>query len=169
MMVFSGDRVTLVEKLAARLGVEGQGGMLPQHKLARIEQLTAENHHVLMVGDGLNDTPAMARAHVSMAPASAIDIGRSAADFVFLRNDLMAVPQALSIAREARDLVRQNLALALLYNAIALPVAVAGLVNPFLAAVAMSASSVVVVVNALRLGWHPLASRRRPARQEIAA
>lgn len=153
--VLSGDRPAIVEKLAQKLGIAGRGGLMPAEKLERIAELETENRRVLMVGDGLNDTPAMARAHVSMAPASAVDIGRNAADFVFLRNDLMAVPQAISVAREARKLVKQNLVLALLYNAIALPIAVTGLVNPFLAAVAMSASSVVVVVNALRLGWHP--------------
>ncbi|ODT72528.1 MAG: nitrogen fixation protein FixI [Pelagibacterium sp. SCN 63-23] len=159
--VLSGDRKSIVAKLADRLGIAGSGGLLPDDKLARIAELEDQSHHVLMVGDGLNDTPAMARAHVSMAPASAVDIGRNAADFVFLRNDLTAIPEALSVAREARKLVRQNLFLAVLYNLIALPIAVAGLVNPFLAAIAMSASSVVVVVNALRLGWHPF--RRRPA------
>lgn len=158
--LLSGDRPAIVTRLAERLGIEGHGGLLPDEKLAHIARLEEEDRHVLMVGDGLNDTPAMARAHVSIAPGSAVDIGRSAADFVFLRNDLMAIPQALSVAREARKLVRQNLVLALIYNLIALPIAVAGLVNPFLAAVAMSASSVVVVVNALRLGWHPF--RRRP-------
>jgi Cu2+-exporting ATPase len=159
--VLSGDRPAIVKKLSEKLGISGRGGMLPADKLARITALEAENHHVLMVGDGLNDTPAMARAHVSMAPASAVDIGRNAADFVFLRNDLLAIPQAISVAREARKLVKQNLVLALLYNAVALPVAIAGLVNPFLAAVAMSASSVVVVLNALRLGWHPFAKGAR--------
>ena len=156
VLVLSGDRPAIVTRLADHLGIEGSGGLLPDDKLARIADFEARGHRVLMVGDGLNDTPAMARAHASMAPGTAVDIGRNAADFVFLRNDLAAVPQALAVAREARRLVRQNLALALLYNALALPVAVAGLVNPFLAAIAMSASSVVVVLNALRLGWHPL-------------
>jgi len=167
--LLSGDRPALVEKLAARLDMAGSGGLMPQDKLERIVALEAEGRRVLMVGDGLNDTPAMARAHVSMAPATAADIGRNAADYVFLRNDLGAVPQALSIAREAQRLVGQNLLLALLYNAIALPIAVAGLVNPFLAAVAMSASSVVVVLNALRLGWHPLRRRPRPRQAEATA
>ncbi len=167
--MLSGDRPPIVSALANRLGIEGSGGLMPDDKLAEIAGLEADEKHVLMVGDGLNDTPAMARAHVSMAPASAADIGRSAADFVFLRNDLMAVPQALAIAREARELVRQNLFLALLYNAIALPIAVAGLVNPFIAAVAMSASSVVVVLNALRLGWHPFGTHQQSLPREVTA
>jgi Cu2+-exporting ATPase len=168
--VLSGDRATLVEKLAEKLGISGTGGLLPQDKLARIEALEQSGHRVLMVGDGLNDTPAMARAHVSMAPSTAADIGRAAADFVFLRNDLTAVPHVLSIAREAQELVRQNLILAMLYNAIALPIAVAGLVNPFLASIAMSASSLVVVVNAMRLGWHPFGGRRSaPIAREATA
>nr|WP_269468061.1 heavy metal translocating P-type ATPase [Devosia ureilytica] len=161
--ILSGDRPAIVGQLAGQLDIAGQGGLLPNDKLTRVETLEKAGRHVLMVGDGLNDTPAMARAHASMAPGNALDIGRNAADFVFLRDDLNAVPQALSVAREAGQLVRQNLALALLYNAVALPIAVAGLVNPFLAAIAMSASSVVVVLNALRLGWHPF--RTEPAIQ----
>jgi Cu2+-exporting ATPase len=153
--ILSGDRDTLVEGMGAKLGIAARGSLLPGDKFHRIEAIEASGHRVLMVGDGLNDTPAMARAHASMAPGSAIDIGRNAADLVFMKNDLHAIPTAIAIAREANRLIRQNLALALLYNAIALPVALAGFVNPFLAAIAMSASSVVVVANALRLGWCP--------------
>ncbi len=167
--ILSGDRPRIVDALSNKLGVLGQGGLMPGDKLTQITDLEEKNHHVLMVGDGLNDTPAMARAHVSMAPASAADIGRSSADFVFLRNDLSAVPTALTIAREARELVKQNLILAMLYNAIALPIAVAGLVNPFIAAVAMSASSVVVVLNALRLGWHPFGPPKQSIPREVTA
>jgi Cu2+-exporting ATPase len=150
--ILSGDREEPVHRLAAMLGVPHAARVSPGGKLAHVEAAAAAGRKVLMVGDGLNDAPALARAHASIAPASAADIGRNAADFVFLRESLLAVPQAIAVAREAQHLVRQNLGLAVAYNIVAVPVAVLGYVTPLVAAVAMSVSSLIVVGNALRLG-----------------
>jgi len=162
--IVSGDRTAPVARIAEALGITRfLSGTLPGGKTDRIATLTAQGRKVLMVGDGLNDAPALTAAHVSMAPSSAADVGRSAADFVFLHDDLSAIPLALAVAHDAGRLVKQNLALSVLYNLIALPVALAGLVNPFLAAIAMSLSSIVVVLNALRLGWSGYHQAKRPA------
>lgn len=149
--IMSGDRDEPVRRLAAALDIPYLAGVSPAGKIGHIAELTASGRKVLMVGDGLNDTPALAAAHASMAPASAADVSRNAADLVFLRNSLMAVPQAIAIARNAGNLVRQNLFLAVGYNLIAVPIAVLGHVTPLIAAVAMSASSLIVIANALRL------------------
>ncbi len=149
--ILSGDRDDAVRTIAEALKVSYRPNMAPADKTARIRALENEGRKVLMVGDGVNDAPALVAAHVSMAPASAADIGRNAADLVFLHETLLAVPEAIRIARAASHLVRQNLTLAVVYNAIALPVAVLGYVTPLVAAIAMSLSSVIVVANALRL------------------
>jgi Cu2+-exporting ATPase len=154
--IMSGDRDEPVRRLASDLGLPYRAGVSPGDKTQHIVELTAAGRRVLMVGDGLNDTPALVAAHASIAPATAADVGRNAADLVFLHDSLLAVPQAIAVARDARQLVRQNLILAVGYNAIAVPVAILGYVTPLVAAVAMSASSLLVIANALRLnGWRP--------------
>ncbi|EKF17593.1 heavy metal translocating P-type ATPase [Nitratireductor pacificus pht-3B] len=152
MEIVSGDSQAQVDAVADRLNIPTRAaGSLPGEKLAHLEALAANGHRALMVGDGLNDAPALAAAHVSMAPATAADIGRNAADFVFLRDSLMAVPLARDIAVRAGRLIRQNFALAIGYNLLAVPIAVSGHVTPLVAAIAMSLSSLIVIGNALRL------------------
>ena len=160
--IVSGDRPSAVRSLADKLGlVSWNGSFTPADKARRCEELTADGRKVLMVGDGINDAPALAAAHVSIAPASAADIGRQAADFVFLRDDLRSVAFAIDISRRAGRLIRQNFALAIGYNIIAVPIALAGLATPMIAAIAMSTSSIIVVTNALRLnGFEKRAQRK---------
>jgi Cu2+-exporting ATPase len=127
--------------------------MKPAQKIARLEELQADGRKVLMVGDGLNDAPALAGAHVSLSPVSAVHLSQAAADAVFLGDKLMPVADALHLSGRARAAIEQNLWISALYNVIAVPIAVAGFVTPLMAAVAMSASSLAVTANALKLKW----------------
>jgi Cu2+-exporting ATPase len=152
LQMISGDQPAIVARLARTLGIEtARADMLPADKIDHIESLAGQGRKVLMIGDGINDAPALAAAHVSIAPANAADIGREAADFVFLHESLEAVPFAIAVSLAAQRLIRQNFALAAIYNLVAIPVAIAGLVTPLIAALAMSSSSLLVVGNALRL------------------
>ncbi|MBA1143098.1 heavy metal translocating P-type ATPase [Mesorhizobium neociceri] len=152
VQMLSGDTAAACREVANLLDIRRfVPDLLPSGKVERIETLATAGHKVLMVGDGLNDTPALGAAHVSIAPASAAEIGRNAADFVFLRESLLAVSLALEVSRKAGGLIRQNIAVAILYNTIAVPVAILGHVTPLIAAIAMSASSLLVIGNALRL------------------
>lgn len=150
--ILSGDKPDAVERLAHSAGIEhARAGLLPQEKVNYLQALERQGNKALMVGDGLNDAPALSAAYTSMAPSSASDIGRTAADFIFLGSKLSPVISAIDIAKRARLLVHQNFALAALYNLIAIPIAVTGHASPLVAAIAMSTSSIVVTVNALRL------------------
>jgi Cu2+-exporting ATPase len=150
--LLSGDDAEAVEATATSLGIaEWRAQVQPRDKITEVQSLAASGHKALMVGDGLNDAPALAAAHTSMTPANAVDVGRRAADFVFLKESLSAVTTAIDLARRADGLVRQNIAFAIAYNAVAVPIAVLGYVTPLIAAVAMSLSSIIVVGNALRL------------------
>jgi Cu2+-exporting ATPase len=152
VVLLSGDRGEAVDRLADALGIaERHAEVGPDGKSAMVERLSADGP-VVMVGDGLNDAPALAKAHASIAPATAADVSRTAADAVFQGDRLASVAEILEVARGADRLVRQNLGLALGYNLFAVPLAVLGFVTPLIAAIAMSSSSLLVVGNALRLG-----------------
>jgi Cu2+-exporting ATPase len=153
VILLSGDRAPVAARVAEELGIERwEAGLTPVDKVRRLESLAGQGRKAMMVGDGLNDAPALAAASVSMSPSSAVDLSRNAADVVFQGASLAAVTETLAIARRSKRLVGENIALAILYNALALPLAMAGWVTPLLAAIAMSSSSMLVIANALRLG-----------------
>ncbi len=150
VMILSGDRAEAVDAAADALGVEDRrAGLRPADKIAVLEELRNKGHRVLMVGDGLNDAPALAAAHVSISPVTAVHLSQAAADAVFLGEKLGPVVTAIDISRRARRAMDQNLWFAALYNVFAVPVAVLGFVTPLVAALAMSSSSVIVTLNAL--------------------
>lgn len=149
--ILSGDRPEAVAPVAVALGIaDWRGGVTPNEKIAAIAQLSKQGRRTLMIGDGLNDAPALAGAHASMSPIDAVDIARAKADAMFLGERLAPVLIALDVSRKARALMRQNLWLAVIYNAFAAPLAIAGYVTPLIAAAAMSSSSILVTLNALR-------------------
>ena len=150
--LLSGDVPGAVGALAGRLGIsDWQAEVLPAEKAACVTALSRAGHRVLMVGDGLNDTAALAAAHVSISPASALDAARVASDIVLMGRDILPIAEALRVARKATRRIKENFAISVLYNLIAVPVAMVGLATPLLAALAMSLSSITVTLNALRL------------------
>lgn len=154
VQILSGDIQGAVARAAEAVNVATWRAQLtPIEKSQAIDDLKAAGHKVLMVGDGLNDAAALARAHASFAPGAAIDASQNAADLVFEGEGLMAIVDSYDIARAARARALENFGFSALYNIVAAPMAIFGLINPFLAAIAMSGSSLVVTLNALRMHW----------------
>lgn len=152
VMMMSGDRYAVTADVAGRLGIDiFYAAVNPKEKFDILEAEMKKGHHVLMVGDGLNDAAALSFANVSMSPSSALDIAQNAADIVYQRPGIAAVGNVLEAGRKTQRIVRQNFTLALLYNLCAVPLAMMGMVTPLVAAVAMSSSSLLVMLNALRL------------------
>jgi Cu2+-exporting ATPase len=150
--LLTGDRGIVAKSIAGQLGIENvRAEVSPIDKNAYVEALKNADKNVLMVGDGLNDAPALARANVSMSPSSAIDITQNTADIVYQGDLLTPVWSTIQTARKSTRLVMQNFMLAAIYNLIAIPAAVMGFVTPLIAAIAMSGSSLVVIMNAFRL------------------
>lgn len=156
-LLLSGDSSPMVGSIAAELGIEqALGGLTPADKLAHLQQLQGEGRRVLMLGDGVNDVPILAAADISVAMGSATDLAKTSADAVLLSNRLDSLVQAFGVARRSRRIIVENLAWASLYNGLILPFAAIGWVTPLWAALGMSASSLLVVLNALRLTRLPV-------------
>jgi len=150
--MITGDSLTAAENTAKSAGIKTfAADMLPEDKISYINRLTAEGHKVLMVGDGLNDAGALSAAHVSISPASALDVARVASDIVILSSDFAVLGDCLVTARAARRRIKENFTLAAVYNMIAVPVALVGMATPLIAALAMSASSITVTLNSWRV------------------
>ena len=151
--IVTGDTEGPARRLAARLSLPVTFDARPEDKLRRLSTLSEAGERVLMVGDGLNDTAVLAAAHASLAPATALEASRNAADLVVLKESFADLPLVIRVARATRALSQQNFAIAAVYNAIAIPVALAGYATPLVAALAMSASSLTVLLNAQRMWW----------------
>jgi Cu2+-exporting ATPase len=150
--LLSGDSPGVVAALAEHLGCDAwQGGAAPQDKLDYVARLQAAGARVLMVGDGINDAPVLARSDVSIAMGGGTDVARASGDMVLIDDRLALISTALDIAHKTRTIIRQNLWWALAYNMVALPLAVSGHVTPWIASLGMALSSLLVVSNALRL------------------
>lgn len=149
--ILSGDAAPAVARVAEQLGLrEARGGCTPQDKLAFLQAAQRQGRRVAVVGDGLNDGPALAGAHVSFAFGRAVPLAQAQSDFVVLGDSLAAVGRSLLLARRTLRIVRQNLVWAAAYNAVCIPLALIGWLPPWAAGLGMAASSMLVMLNALR-------------------
>jgi len=149
--IITGDAECPATYIANQLSLPVTFDARPEDKLRRLKELAEQNHHVLMIGDGLNDTAALASAHASIAPSTALEASRNAADVVALKSSFAALPLVLAVVKASRSLSMQNFAIAALYNCIAVPIALAGFATPLAAALAMSVSSITVLLNSQRM------------------
>lgn len=161
ILLLSGDRPDVVSDVAKKLGIADYlGAAKPQDKIDRLEKLKAEGKKILMVGDGMNDAPALRASYVSISPSTASEVSQNAADFIFQSQNLDSIVRAYQVSHMSRKLVFTNFALAAIYNVIAVPFAAAGFLTPLIAAIAMSSSSILVTTNALRLNLVKLYSSK---------
>lgn len=151
VLLASGDSPAAVQTIGAELGIKAHGGMLPATKLQLLQDLQAKGKKVAMVGDGINDAAALAAADLSIAMGSGTDVAKAAADITIVNSKVSAVPQAIAISRRTLRIIKENLFWAFGYNLLAIPLAAGGIIMPGLAAAAMASSSVIVVLNSLRL------------------
>ena len=152
LLILSGDHEVAVQEIAQQVGIEYyKSAQKPQDKVAIIEGIKSQGYQTLMIGDGLNDAPSLATAHVSLSPITAVQLSQASADGVFISDKLTPVKLALELAKNSRRTMSENLLLSALYNVIAIPIAVFGFVTPLIAALAMSGSSIIVTANALKL------------------
>ena len=152
IILLSGDKKSVVEVVAKELGIKQYYfEKTPDQKLEILENLRVQKKNILMVGDGVNDAPALMLADVSISPSSASDISKNIADIIFQGEKLQPILEAMNVAKKSNRIIKQNLAFSLLYNLIAVPFAIVGWIVPLFAALAMSSSSIVVVVNAMRI------------------
>jgi Cu2+-exporting ATPase len=155
-ILLSGDSSNMVKSIAEELDFsDWQNKLKPADKLSYIEKVKANNGICIAVGDGINDVPLLGTANISIAVANATDLTRNNADCIMLANDLRNIPLFIEKSKQTQKIIRQNLGWALAYNVCALPLASMGLVPPYIAALGMSASSLVVVINAMRLWKTP--------------
>jgi len=150
-VMITGDAVRTAETVAQSVGIMAvQAKRSPMEKAEDIRRMHKNGKYCVMVGDGINDAPALVEAEVGIAMGRATDIALESADMVLMRNDLTLVPQALNLAKKTFSIIRQNLFWAFVYNAVAIPLAIAGVLHPIVAAGTMALSSLSVVGNSLR-------------------
>ena len=155
--------------VADQLGIRHwQSRQTPEQKLQHVNMLQARGDVVAMVGDGVNDAPVLAGAQVSLAMGGGTQLAQATADMVLLSQHLLHLPEAIRRSRQTMNIIRQNLGWAILYNLVALPLAAMGYIAPWMAAIGMSASSLIVVLNALRLNVPVANSRKQRAQQALA-